>query len=130
MEIPVGHKGYAECIVAPENTAAALCSGTLPVFGTPYMITLIETAASRSLQEFLDETQSSVGTHLDVAHLAPTPLGMKVWAESVVTKVEGRKITFDVKAYDECGLIGEGTHERFIIFSEKFMAKCEAKKKA
>ncbi len=128
MSIESQIKGYAEFTVNEYNTAKAAGSGNLEVFGTPFMIALMEKAASESLLPHLDPGQSSVGTRLDVSHTAATPIGMKVWAETVVTAVDGRKITFDVKAYDEAGLIGEGTHERFVIFAEKFTEKCYAKK--
>ena len=127
MPIELGLKGHAECLVTPELTAAAVGSGSLEVFSTPSMIALIEKAALTSLLPFLEPGQSTVGTRLDVAHSAATPLGMTVWAESEVTEVERRRVVFAVLAYDEAGLIGEGTHERFLVDAEKFMAKCAAK---
>ena len=71
--------------------------------------------------------RGTVGTHLDVAHTSATPIGMKVWADAVVTAVDGKKITFEVSAFDEAGEIGRGTHERFIIRPEKFLAKAQGK---
>ena len=88
---------------------------------------LMEKAAWESLSPFLEKSQCSVGTRLDISHISATPVGMKVRAESIVTTTEGRKIVFDVKAFDECGLIGSGTHERFIIDAESFMEKCRSK---
>ncbi len=88
----------------------------------------MEQAAQTSLQPYLNEGESSVGTRLSIDHLSATPVGLKVWAESEVTAVDGRKICLDVTAYDEAGLIGKGTHERFIIAAERFLAKAEAKK--
>ena len=76
----------------------------------------------------LAEGESTVGTKLNISHVSATPVGLKVWAESEVTAVDGRKICLDVAAYDEAGLIGKGTHERFIIAAERFLAKAEAKK--
>jgi len=127
MSIEIGLKGRAETVVTTENTAMSIGSGLVPVFATPHMIALMENAAYTSLLPHLSEEEGSVGTHLNVAHSAATPVGMKVWAESVVTAVEGKKITFEVHAYDQRGEIGSGTHERFIIKSEKFLAKAQSK---
>jgi predicted thioesterase len=77
----------------------------------------------------LDEGASTVGTSLNISHLSATPVGMRVKAVATVTGIDGRKISFDLKAYDETGLIGEGTHERFVVFSEKFVAKTYSKLK-
>lgn len=106
----VGLKGRAETVVTQENTAAAVGSGLLPVFATPYMIALMEGAAVNAVQAQLEEDQGTVGTHLDISHDAATPIGMKVWAEAELTAVEGRKLIFSVTAYDEAGQIGQGTH--------------------
>ena len=114
-------------MVTREKTATAVGSGLVPVFATPYMVAMMENAASDSLIPCLAPGESSVGTHLNIAHSSATPVGMKVWAESVVTAVEGRKVTFEVHAYDERGEIGSGVHERFIIHAEKFMAKTQSK---
>ena len=127
MSISVGAVGTASTVVTPENTAAAVGSGSLPVFATPYMIALMENAASTSLLPYLAADEGTVGTHLDVAHTSATPIGMKVWADAVVTAVDGKKITFEVSAFDEAGEIGRGTHERFIIRPEKFLAKAQGK---
>ena len=109
--------------------AANVGSGALPVFGTPYMSALMENAAMTCLQSFLEEGQGSVGTHLDISHDAPTPIGMKVWAEAEITAVSenGKMVDFAVKAWDESGPIGSGTHTRAIVKNEKFLAKCNAK---
>ena len=127
MSIEVGLKGRAETTVTPENTAQAVGSGLVPVFGTPFMIALMENAAVNALQSCLAAGEGSVGTQLQVAHTSATPIGMKVWAETTVTAVEGKKITFEVAAYDEAGEIGRGTHERFIIKPERFLAKAQGK---
>ena len=108
---------------------AAVGSGLLPVFATPQMIALMENAAVDATQASLEEGQGTVGTRLDVSHDAATPVGMQVWAEAEVTAVDGRKLTFAVTAYDEAGPIGKGTHERFIIQNDKFLAKAQGKKK-
>lgn len=129
MAVEKGLKGAADCVVTYDKTAAAVGSGAAEVFATPMMIGLMEQAALSSLQPHLPEGQSSVGTLVNVRHLSATPVGMSVRAESEVTELDRRRVVFAVRAYDEAGLIGEGVHERFIIDSERFMEKCEAKKK-
>ena len=128
MSVTVGMKGRAETVVTAENTAAAVGSGLVPVFATPYMIALMEGAAVNAVQAALEEGQGTVGTRLDVSHDAATPVGMQVWAEAELTAVDGRKLTYSVTAYDEAGPIGRGTHERFIIQTDRFLAKAQAKK--
>ena len=128
MSLTVGSKGKAETVVTEQNTAAAVGSGLVPVFATPYMIALMENAAVNAVQAQLEEGQGTVGTKLDVTHDAATPIGLKVWAEAELTAAEGKKLTFSVKAFDEAGPIGGGTHERFIITVDRFLAKAEAKK--
>ena len=125
--IEVGIKGRMETIVTPDNVATSVGSGRVKVFSTPNMIQLMERAALFSIEPYLEKGQSSVGTHIDVSHCAATPVGMRVWAESEVMEIDRRKVTFAVKAYDERGLIGEGTHERFIIDIEKFQNKADNK---
>lgn len=127
MSIEIGLKGRCDSVVTPERTATAVGSGLVPVFATPYMVALMENAASDSLIPHLAPGESSVGIHLNIAHSSATPVGLKVWAESVVTAVDGKKITFEVHAYDQRGEIGSGTHQRFIIHAEKFMAKTQSK---
>ena len=130
MSLELGLKGRAETTVVESNTAAAVGSGLVPVFATPYMIALMENSAVNAVNDRLEARQGTVGTHLNVSHEAATPIGMKVWAEALLTEVEGKRLVFEVTAYDEAGVIGRGSHERFIINTEKFLAKCEAKKKA
>ena len=127
--IMIGTRCQLEQVVTEELTAANIGSGLLPVFGTPYMIGLMENAAQSVLGMFLEEGQGSVGTELNVKHTAPTPVGMKVWVEAEVTAVSenGKMIDFALKAWDEKGPIGEGTHTRAIINNERFLAKCNAK---
>ncbi|HIT32361.1 MAG TPA: thioesterase family protein [Candidatus Enterenecus stercoripullorum] len=127
MSIEIGLKGRAETVVTEENTAQAIGSGLVPVFGTPYMIALMENAAVNAIQPYLSGDEGSVGTQLNVAHTSATPIGMKVWANTVVTAVDGKKITFEVTAFDEAGEIGHGTHERFIIKPERFVVKAQSK---
>ena len=127
MEIQVGAKGRVETVVNESNTAKFVGSGSLDVFATPSMVGIMEQAAAASVEPFLDEGMGTVGTKLEITHDAATPLGMKVWAESELIEVDRRRLVFSVKAYDECGLIGQGRHERFIIDSAKFLAKVQAK---
>lgn len=130
MELQTGIKGRQECIVNESNVAVNVGSGSLKVFATPMMVALIEKAAVLSVEPFLGEGQSSVGTLVNVKHVAATPVGMKVWAEAELVEIDRRRLVFNVAAYDEAGLIGEGTHERFIIDIEKFQSKTDAKKGA
>ena len=125
--VEIGIKGRQEMIVTAANVATNVGSGKVKVFATPIMIALMEKASVLSIEPCLEEGQSSVGTHISISHFAAIPIGMKVWAESEVIDVDRRKVTFSVKAYDERGLIGEGTHERFIIDVEKFQSKAENK---
>lgn len=130
MSVTVGLKGRSETVVTEQNTAAAVGSGLAPVFGTPFMIALIENSAVNALAPVLESGQGSVGTKLEVSHDAATPIGMKVWAESTLVEVDRKRLVFEVAAYDEAGPIGKGRHERFLIDSEKFLAKVNAKAKA
>lgn len=123
-----GIKNICEIKVTEDKTAAAMGSGTLQVFATPAMIALIEETAWKSVAPHLEEGQGTVGTQLNISHVAPTPLGMTVRCETELTEVDGRKLVFKANVYDEMGLIGTGTHERFIINSEKFQRKADAKK--
>lgn len=126
--LEAGIKGRQELIVTEAQTAKVYGSGTLEVFGTPAMIAFMENTALKSVADEIGEGNGTVGTKLEVSHVAATPVGMKVICETELVKVEGRALTFLVKAYDECGLIGEGTHERFIIMEEKFQAKANSKR--
>ena len=124
--ILIGMKCQVSQTVTEELTAASIGSGSLPVFGTPYMLAMMENAALTCLQTFLPEDQSSVGTHLNVQHTAPSPIGITVTAEAEITAVSenGRMVDFAVRAWDEKGPIGEGTHTRAIIDCERFVNKC------
>lgn len=122
-----GIKHSVEIRVTSEKSAASMNSGTLDVFATPAMISLIEETAWKSVEPYLEVGQATVGTALHINHVAPTPLGMNVRCETVLTKVDGRKLTFEAHVYDESGLIGEGTHERFIINAAKFQTKANEK---
>ena len=128
MSIEIGAKGRAETVVTEHNTANAVGTGLVPVFATPYMIALMENAAVNAVGPYLAEGEGTVGTRLDVSHDAATPIGMKVWAEAELVRVDRKALTFNVTAYDEAGPIGKGTHNRFIIDVERFLAKTEKKK--
>ena len=123
----IGIKGSAETLVCDRNTAKFAGSGSLEVFSTPSMIALMEQAAQSSVAPFLEDGQGTVGTKIEITHDAATPVGMKVWAESLLTDIDRRRLVFEVKAYDECGLIGQGRHERFIIKNDSFLEKANAK---
>ena len=127
--IVIGTKCQVEQVVTDALTASAVGSGALPVFGTPFLMGMMENASLTLLQTFLTEGQGSVGTHLDIYHESPTPVGMKVTAEAEITNVSenGKMVDFDVRAWDEKGPIGHGTHTRAIINCERFLNKCNAK---
>ena len=127
--ITVGMKHSIEKIVTPELTANAVGSGGLDVFGTPFMIGMMECAAMWCIQPELPEGKGTVGVEISTNHLAPTPVGMKVTATAEVTAVSenGKMITFKVSAFDEEGPIGEGTHTRAIISTDRFLQKCNEK---
>ena len=127
--ILIGTKCRLEQTVTDALTAANVGSGALPVFGTPYMSALMENAAM--IFFFNDTATTEIYTNLNTLslHDAPTPIGMKVWAEAEITAVSenGKMVDFAVKAWDESGPIGSGTHTRAIVKNEKFLAKCNAK---
>ena len=127
-EMRIGLKGEKETVVTAELTAQHMGSGGLAVYATPAMIALMEGAAVAALESSLSEGQSSVGIALDVKHLAATPLGLTVRAEAEVTAVDGKRVTFAVRAWDERELIGEGTHTRYIIDVARFMERVEGKR--
>ena len=126
-EIRVGLVNEARTQVTEANIASTMGSGSLRVFATPAMCCLMEKAASDLMDSLVEEGSTTVGTALNIAHTAATPIGMEVVAKAEITAVEGRKISFRVTARDESDEIGAGTHERFIVFKEKFQAKTDAK---
>ena len=123
----IGVKGKMEALVEEANSAIAVGSGTLKVFATPAMVALVEETAWKSVVPYLEKGQTTVGTNVNVSHVAPTPLGMKVYCETELIEAEGRKLKFKVCVHDEKGLIGEGTHERFIVDADRFQAKANSK---
>lgn len=122
-----GMEFKVEIIVEQKHTAQALGSGGVQVLATPMMIALMEGAALKSVDDDLPEGYTTVGTHLNVSHIGATPLGMNAYALARLVKIEGKKLTFDVEAFDEKEKIGEGTHERFIIQRDRFMDKVNSK---
>ena len=128
--IPVGTKGTYTLRVMPAHLANQFKDAALPkVFATPMMITAMENAALNAVRAYLDPGESAVGTLVNVRHLAATPAGHQVTADAVVTKVEGRRIEFDVTARDEIEEIGKGTHERMVVDMARIDKKLEAKKR-
>lgn len=129
-QIRPGLTGERTAVVTDGLTATHLGSGGLPVYATPAIIALMEAAAVAAIDHLLPEGQASVGTALDVRHLAATPLGQQVRARAEVTRVEGRQVVFKVQAWDEQELIGEGTHTRFVIDVARFTQRVESKGRA
>ena len=127
--VTIGIKGREEAVVLPELTAKHIGSGTVPVLATPMMIALMEKTCRLSVKPYLEEGQETVGTHVDVSHNSATPEGMTVWCESEVVEIDRRKITFKVVVYDKDGIVGQGTHERFIIDENRFRDKMGQKSK-
>lgn len=115
-------------VVTEKVTADNFGSGILPVYATPCMIGLMENTANLCVQPHLDEGCGTVGTSVNIKHVAATPIGMTVTCVAKLVEIDRRRLVFEIKAFDEAGLIGEGIHERFIIDNEKFMAKVNAKK--
>ena len=127
MEITVGMKGEVFSDVERADTAKEVGSGSLLVYATPCMVALMEGAACEAIAEALKEDQTTVGTGLNIEHISATPVGLEVRAEAIVTAVEGKVITFDVKAFDEVGEIGHGTHKQVIVNAQKFLDKAYMK---
>lgn len=126
--IEKGIRGRIEETVSPDQSAARVGSGLVDVFATPMMIALVERTCHESVLPHLADGQGTVGTKVEISHTAATPVGMRVWCESELTEADRRRLVFSVKVYDECGMIGEGEHERFVVDMERFQQKAEAKK--
>jgi predicted thioesterase len=127
LDLPPGMKGTAELVVGEQHTAPRIGSGRIRVLATPVMINLIEAAALAAVEQSLPEDHQSLGTRLNVSHIAATPVGMRVRATAEVVKVEGRTIHFHVRAEDERELIGEGTHERVVVNLARFDKRVQDK---
>ena len=121
--LKVGTKNFVEITVTESDTALAMKSGSLKVLATPKIICLVEEAAATLAEKFLPAEYTSVGTNLNVNHIAPTPIGLTVRAEVELVEIDGRKLIFKVAASDNVGEIFNGTHERFIVNREKFSNK-------
>jgi fluoroacetyl-CoA thioesterase len=127
--IPVGAKGTYTLRVTPAHLANQFKDVSLPpVFATPMMVTAMENAALNAVRDYLDPGESAVGTLINVRHLAATPVGHQVTAEAEVTKIDGRRIEFNVTARDEAEEIGAGTHERMVVDLARLRARLAAKK--
>lgn len=118
-----GIRNEKKVVVTDDLTASKVGSGLLPVYATPSMIALMENTCAESIQPYLPEGEGSVGVAVDIKHIAATPVGMTVRCESLLKEVNGKKLVFEVNAYDEKGLIGTGIHKRAIINNEAFMAR-------
>jgi fluoroacetyl-CoA thioesterase len=129
--IPVGAKGTYSLRVMPAHLANQFKDAALPqVFATPMMVTAMENAALNAVRDYLDAGESAVGTLVNVRHLAATPVGHRITALATVTKVEGRRIWFDVTARDDIEEIGSGTHERMVVDLKRLNERLAAKKPA
>ena len=128
--LQTGIKGTIELTVTKDKCAGAIGSGELDVFATPAMIALIEQTAWKSVAPYLEPGEGTVGTALDVRHLSATPVGLRVRCETELRLIDRRRLVFDVRVYDPFGLVGEGTHERFVIQVEKFLKKVNEKRDA
>ena len=127
MNVEIGMKGEAATLVEREDTAEAVCSGLLLVYATPCMAALMEGAACEAVAPGLDENETSVGIELNLKHTSATPVGLEVRAEAEVTAVDGKILTFQITAYDEAGVIGEATHKRACVNTQKFLDRTYAK---
>lgn len=127
MEIMIGAKGEVSSLVEREDTAVEVGSGSLLVYATPCMVALMEGAACEAISNALGDDKTSVGIELNISHLSATPVGLSVYAEAEVTNVEGNIVTFHLAAFDEKGKIGEGTHKRAIISTQRFLDKTYSK---
>lgn len=128
-ELKPGIRGKIELTVDESVSAMHAASGEMNVFGTPFVIALMEQTADKSVRPCLEEGCATVGTLVNIRHTAATPMGMKAYAESELIEVDGRRLVFRVAVFDEVGQVADGLHERFIIYKEKFMQKTEARGK-
>ncbi len=130
--IALGVQGTAQIVVGEQHTAPHVGSGKVPVLATPVMVNLMEAAALDAAERFLPPGHQSLGTHLDVRHIAATPVGMQARARAEVIAVEGRKLHFKLEAWDDHELIGDGTHVRVVVnvarFDERVQAKLQPRK--
>ena len=125
--ITPGLKGTAELLVGPEHTAPFVGSGRIPVLATPVMINVIEAAALNAIEHLLPDNHQSLGTHLDVSHVAATPVGLRVIATAEVVQIDGRTVFFQVEARDDFEVIGGGSHRRVVVSVPRFDARIQRK---
>jgi fluoroacetyl-CoA thioesterase len=125
--LPIGREGRAEMIVAEAHTAPRVGSGRIHVLATPVMINLMEAAALDAVENLIPAGHQNLGTHLDVRHIAATPVGMRVRATAKLVSVDGRTLEFRVEAHDERDLIGDGAHTRLVVNVERFDQRVQAK---
>lgn len=128
-DMTIGFTASAETTATADKLAVSVGSGSLKVFATPMMAALMEEAACNAVAPFLEDGETTVGTQLCIDHISATPQEMKVTAEAEITAVSGREISLNVRAFDEVGEIGSGTHKRFVVFAEKFQSKTDQKGK-
>ena len=121
--IEIGLKHESQVVVSQSNTAKALDSGDMEVFATPSMVALMENAAMMAVAKNLDEGASSVGVEISTSHIKASALGATITASAELVAIDGRKLSFKVKAWDEAGTIGEGNHTRFVVDRERFLSK-------
>ncbi|MBP2655851.1 MAG: hypothetical protein H6Q73_3420 [Firmicutes bacterium] len=124
-----GVVGEATTIVTLENTAEKFGNHGAMVFATPFLVGLMEQAAIAAVRGYLAEGEGTVGTRLEIDHIAATPVGMNVRAVAKLREIDGKRLIFDVEAWDDAEKVGQGQHERFIISSMKFLNKVEEKSK-
>jgi len=130
-QIPVGARGRFTLVVKPEHLANRFKDAMLPpVLATPVMVMAMENAALNAIKAYLEPGESAVGTGVDIVHLAPTPVGASVIAEAAVTRVDGRRIEFSVRAADDREEIGAGTHKRMVVDVARLMRRLDAKRAA
>jgi fluoroacetyl-CoA thioesterase len=125
--VTAGLTGTSELVVGPEHTAPFVGSGRIAVLATPVMINVIEAAALNAVEHLLPAGHQSLGTHLDISHVAATPVGLRVTAIATVLRVEGRTITFQVQARDEVEAIGSGSHQRVVVSVARFDERIQRK---
>ena len=124
--LETGIQGHQELTVTENMTAESMESGCLPVFATPLMIALAEKTAMLSVAGRLSNGEDTVGSAVNIRHLSPSTIGTKVWCDSELVEIDRKRLIFHVAVFDEYGMIGEGTHDRFIIDREKFMEKARS----
>ena len=125
--VEIGIQGRATVEVTQNNLASSTGSGAVDVFSTPSLVLLMEEAAMDALKPFMEPGESSVGTLVNIRHIAPTPPGFLVTATATLTEIDGRRLVFQVEAHDGVATIGEGTHERFLISIERFISRVREK---